>query len=422
MLGPLLFLIYINDLADNIMSDVKLFADDTSVFNVVFDTDISAEVLNQDLRAVQDWTYQWKMSFNPDPAKQAEQVIFSTKVFKAEHPAIYFCGSEVETVPHHKHIGLILDETLNFAEHIKEAIIKARRGIGLIRFLSRYVHRDVLDQMYKLYARPHLDYGDIVYHNQNSSLMSKLESTQYAPALAVSGAWRGTNTDKLFEELGWESLAHRRWYRRLCLFYKIMNNGTPEYTRRYLPTFKQNPYDLRRPSIFAEERTNTNRYSNSFYPYCIKAWNNLDPTIRNLPDISEFKNALQQLIRPKKRYLFGINDRVGVNLLTRLRVDFSDLKLHRFNHRFNCGSPLCPCGQSSESTVHFFLHCQLHTDLRRVLLDSVSEIILNDVRVYPDQHMCHILLYGSQSFNSVANRMILESTIRYIKDSNRFQV
>ena len=272
VLGPLLFLIYINNLADNTISDVKLFADYTSVFNVVFDTDISAEVLNQDLGAVQDWTYQWKMSFNPDPAKQAEQVIFSTKVFKVEHPAIYFCGSEVETVPHHKRIGLILDENLNFAEHIKEAIIKARRGIGVISFLLKYVHRGVLDQMFKLYLRPiNLDYGDVVYHNQNSSLMSKLDSTQYAAALAVSGAWRGTNPDKLFEILGWESLAHRRRYRRLCLFHKIMNNGTPEYTRRYLPTFKQNPYDLRRPSILLKKETNTNRYSNSFCPYCIKA-------------------------------------------------------------------------------------------------------------------------------------------------------
>ena len=161
-----------------------------------------------------------------------------------------------------------------------------------------------------------------------------------------------------------------------------MNNSTPKYTRRYLPTFKQNPYDLRTPSIFAEEGTNTNRYSNSFYPYCIKAWNNLDPTIWNLPNICQFKKALQQLIRPKKRHLFGMNDRVGVNLLTRLRVDFSNLKLHKFNHRFNCDSPLCSRGQSSESTVHFFLHCQLCIDLRRVLLDSVSEIILNDVRVY----------------------------------------
>ena len=132
------------------------FADDTSVFNVVFSTDISAEVLNQDPRTVQDWAYQWKMSFNPDPAKQGEQVIFSTKASKVEHPAICFCGSEVETVPHHKHIELILDETLNFSEHIKEAIIKARRGIGIIRFLSKYVHRDVLDPMYKLYVIPQL--------------------------------------------------------------------------------------------------------------------------------------------------------------------------------------------------------------------------------------------------------------------------
>ena len=132
-----------------------------------------------------------------------------------------------------------------------------------------------------------------------------------------------------------------------------MNNGTPEYMRRYLATFKQNPYDLRRPSIFAQERTNTNRYSNSFCPYCIKTWNNLDPTIRNFLNISQFKKALQQLIRPKKRHLFGMNDRVGDNLFTRLRVDFSDLKLQKFNHMFNCDSPLCSCGQSSESSVHF---------------------------------------------------------------------
>ena len=117
-----------------------------------------------------------------------------------------------------------------------------------------------------------------------------------------------------------------------------------------------------------------------------------------------------------------MNDRVGVNLLTRLRVDFSDLKLHKFDHRFNCDSPLCSCGQGSESTIHFFLHCQLCIDLRGVLLDSISEIIFNDFRLYPDQHMCHILLYGSESFNSVANRMISESTVRYIKDSRRLKV
>ena len=59
----------------------------------------------------------------------------------------------------------------------------------------------------------------------------------------------------------------------------------------------------------------------------------------------------------------------------------------------NCDFSLCSCGQSSESTVHFFLHCHLYIDLRRVPLDRVSEIILNDVRVYPDQHVSYSLLW-----------------------------
>ena len=80
--------------------------------------------------------------------------------------------------------------------------------------MSRYVTRDVLDQIYKLYVRPHFgdfgDYGDVLYHqydpNFSLSLTTVLESVQYSAALAVTGAWRGTNTDKIYEELGWESL------------------------------------------------------------------------------------------------------------------------------------------------------------------------------------------------------------------------
>ena len=101
---------------------------------------------------------------------------------------------------------MILDYKLNFQSHIKEAIIKAKRGIGIIRFLSKYVSRDVLDQIYKLYVRPHLDYGDIIYHKYDPDLKldfaKKLESTQYSAVLAVTGAWLGTNTDKRYDEVG----------------------------------------------------------------------------------------------------------------------------------------------------------------------------------------------------------------------------
>ena len=66
---------------------------------------------------------------------------------------------------------------LTFAEHVKEAIIKAKRGIGIIRFLSKYALRGILDQMYKLFVRPNLDYRNIIYHDQNMPLSRKLEKS-----------------------------------------------------------------------------------------------------------------------------------------------------------------------------------------------------------------------------------------------------
>ena len=91
--------------------------------------------------------------------------------------------------------------------------------------MSRHVTREVLDQIYKLYVRSHLDHGDIIYHKYDPHMVldftKKLEATQYAAALAVIGAWHGTNRDKLYDELGWEYLYHQRWYPRLIHFYKL---------------------------------------------------------------------------------------------------------------------------------------------------------------------------------------------------------
>ena len=79
VLGPLLFLIYINDLEDGIQSNVKFFADDTSLFSIVEDPEASYDMLQHDLDSITEWAYQWKMSFNPDPTKPAEEIVFSHK-------------------------------------------------------------------------------------------------------------------------------------------------------------------------------------------------------------------------------------------------------------------------------------------------------------------------------------------------------
>ena len=124
-------------------------------------------------------------------------------------------------VNHHKHLRLTLDSKLTFANHINEKLSKARKGVGVIKYLSSCVPVKTLDQIYKMYARPHLYFCDVIYHIPKISnlfdssfrllnLMGQIESVQYQAALAVPGTWRGTSTNKIYEELGWESLSDRR--------------------------------------------------------------------------------------------------------------------------------------------------------------------------------------------------------------------
>ena len=393
VLGPLFFLVYINDLVDNISSDAKLFANDTSLFTVVYDVDVAADKLNRDLEVISNWAHQWKMQFNPDKNKQAIQVIFSQKKDAVIHPAVLFNGSEVAVKMEHKHLGMIFDSKLNFHSHIREAIIKARRGVGIIRFLSKYVSRDVLDQICKLYVRPHLDYGDIIYHKYDPEFKldftKKLESTQYSTAFAVTGAWRGTNIDRLYEELGWEILYYRRWYRRLCHFYKLWNDQRPFYVYSEIPQERKHHYNLRRPNVYEPNVISTNRFSHTYFQNCMREWNLLDETIKNSPTISVFKGELVRLVRPSKKSYFGIHDIEGIRLLTRLRVHFSDLCEHKFRHKFQSSSPMYLCQTGIENNEHFFLHCPRHSNYRKDLLDRISNVVDVDIGNLSSTDLCN---------------------------------
>ena len=83
--GPLLFLIYVNDLPNGLKGECKLCADDTSLFSVVHDISTSASDINNDLTLINNWAFECKMSFNPDPSKQAQEIIFVRK--RWSHPA-----------------------------------------------------------------------------------------------------------------------------------------------------------------------------------------------------------------------------------------------------------------------------------------------------------------------------------------------
>ena len=118
-LGPLLFLIYINDLPQGLHADnIKLFADDTSLFSVADDIDESASKLRNDLIRIQEWAYQWKMSFNPDRTKPAHKVIISRKTKDIIYSNLYFNNVPIVKTTSQKQLGLNLDAKLTFNDHI----------------------------------------------------------------------------------------------------------------------------------------------------------------------------------------------------------------------------------------------------------------------------------------------------------------
>ena len=417
VLGPLLFLVYINDLTENIKSQMRLFADDSSIFTPVKNVEATHEQLVNDLETVSNWGYQWKMVFNPDITKQAVEVIFSVKKKKPHHPDLTFNNIPVAREDSTKHIGLYLDSRLSFAKHITEAIRKATKGLSLMKYLSKYVSRKVLALCYKLYVRPHLDYGDIIYHNQRTDLMKLIEQVQYKAALIVTGCWQGTSREKLYDELGWESLDQRRWGRRMTTWYKIVNGLTPAYLFEHVPNSA--PRTLR-SFIPKAPIAKTERYQNSFFPYCINEWNVLENDIKCTPSLKNFKENINTLIRPEGSFCCD-SSTYGMKLLTQIRVDFSDLRDHRFNHKFNCLNPICACGREDETPTHFLLCCPRYNRLRSDYLSKISQIVKSDVTVFPKDHLTDLLLYGSESFNDITNNLILNETINFLFKSERFK-
>ena len=269
ILGPLLFLIYINDLADGLSSNAKLFADDASLFSVVHSANTTAEESNNDLVKVSSWAYQWKMSFNSDPSKQAQKVIFSRKTKKDYHPPLAFNNNNVRETDSQKDLGIVLDNCLSFQDHLKMILNKVNKSIEILHKLYNILPRSALLTICKSFIRPHFDYGDIIYDQvYNASFNQKLELLQYNVSLAVTGAIRGTSREKLYEKVGLESLQLRHWFRKLSCFYKLFNSERPHYLFKLIPS-RSSSYITRNIHNIAVPKTRHTFLKNSFFPSTI---------------------------------------------------------------------------------------------------------------------------------------------------------
>ena len=149
----------------------------------------------------------------------------------------------------------------------------------------------------------------------NATFINNIESVQYKAALAITGAIKGTSRERLYQELGLESLCDRRRYRRLIYFFNIVKHHSPNYLSSLLPD-KQRSLNPQRSELYKEIFSHSLYFDSSFYPFCVKAWNQLESCLRNSLTVSIFKKALLKCYRPTARSIFNIHDPIGLKLLT----------------------------------------------------------------------------------------------------------
>ena len=186
------------------------------------------------------------MLFNPDPNKQAVEILFSKKQHeKDNYPPLNFNGDNVQTAISQEHLGLVLDSKLDFNEHISNKINKCNKIIVIMKKLSLFLLRKIL-QTYKSFVRPNLDDADIILDKPfNESFKTKIEMIQYRAALVTTGAIKGTLRDRLDQEIGLESPADRRSSRKIFFLHKIMNGLLPSYLQSYLSHYNYGEYQTR---------------------------------------------------------------------------------------------------------------------------------------------------------------------------------
>ncbi|MCG7875203.1 MAG: reverse transcriptase family protein [Candidatus Thiodiazotropha endolucinida] len=405
ILGPLLFLLYINDIVRFIGCAIRLFADDTSLYIIVDCPTQSASLLNADLKTISDWADAWLVTFN---ANKTSSMVFTRKQNPLVHPPLFMNNTMINETKSHKHLGLTFSNTCNWAEHITSISEKAWTRLNLLRALKFRISRKSLEKLYVAYIRPVLEYSDSVWDNCSIAAKKRLDAIHIEAARIITGATKLCSIEKLFYELGWESLESRRNKHKLVLFYKIVHGLTPSYLSDLVPPTVQEttPYSLRNSGHIQSYRTNSNLFLDSFFPSTIRAWNRLPSEVQEAPSVQAFKFRLNRDLHTPPRY-FNTGTRKGQILQARLRMGCSSLNSDLYRKNI-VPSPSCQCGHF-ESAAHFFFNCPNYNEVRLRYLPG-------DLHTYTVQD----LLFGMENQTVQENESLFVQVQDFIVRSGRF--
>jgi hypothetical protein len=283
VLGPSLFLIYINDLPQVSLCDTKLFADDTKVSNGISGP-ADCEQLQNDIDAKQDWSDKWQINFNTQKSK-----IMHLGRKNPNHQ--YTLGAnQLDTTKEEKDLGVTIDDDLQFTAHVNRITTKAAQMTGIIRRSFRNLNQESFTTLYKAKVRSTLEYASPVWSPSTKKDARKLEAVQ-ARATKILPTVRNLTYPQRLRRLGIPSLEYRRIRADMIQIWKLLHGVDRLEPTRVLPPLLRSScrgHSLR----LSKERSTSHKYSNVLRHRAINSWNSLHEEVVSASTLNTFKSRL----------------------------------------------------------------------------------------------------------------------------------
>ena len=410
VLGPLLFLLYINDLPNVVRNcEIRLFADDTCLFIEVdnrLDTSIR---ICEDLASINEWSKKWIVKFS---APKTKSLIISNKKDSQLNPRVYIDNQPVDEVKTFKYLGLHFMSNLRWSQHIESVSSKAQKRLNSMLALKWKLDRKSLEIMYSAFILPSLEYGNVVWGGTFDSDLCKLERIHVEGMRLITGATARSSISRLYEDTGFFNIKTRCNNSMLTMMFKIKNNNCPAYLRDLLPPENKDlsKYNLRNKDNFNIPFARLDTFKRSFFPAAVSLWNALSENVRILRSLDEFKNYLKSSC-DELNVLYYYGQRWPSVHHARLRMGCSKLRCDLFFNLHVIDDPKCACGALIEDAHHFFVQCPTYDGIRIQLRNAFPEgadFTINNI------------LYGNPTLSHIENVVIFGAVHTFIVESDRF--
>ncbi|MCG7868954.1 MAG: reverse transcriptase family protein, partial [Candidatus Thiodiazotropha taylori] len=286
VLGPLLFLIYINDLPSRVSSTARLFADDCLLYREISSQEDAAS-LQEDLDHLQEWERDWQMLFNPDKCEH----IRITNKRKIVQTSYNIHGHVLKETTKAKYLGVTIDSKLTWNSHVDVVTKRANQTISFLQRNLSSCPKDIKATSYKSLVRPQVEYAATVWDPPTKTSINKVEAVQRRAARFCQSDYRRTSSvTSMLQNLGWEDLSSRREQSKSIMMYRIVNHLVDIPAEKYLIHIGTSTrgHEIR----FLVPYCHVVAFKSSFFPSTIRLWNSLPVSVVTAPSLDAFKSCV----------------------------------------------------------------------------------------------------------------------------------